>query len=65
MNFQRSGEMGMISEPYRVGKFAVNDHLAYRLWCGTELLGEFASFEECQAAAEQHTGVQQVMAGRT
>lgn len=54
----------MISEPYRVGKFAVNDHLAYRLWCGTELLGEFASFEEAQAAAEQHTGVQQVMEGQ-
>lgn len=43
MIWQRSGEMGMISEPYRVGKFAVNDHLAYRLWCGTELLGEFPS----------------------
>ena len=62
MNWQRKGDMGMICEPYRVGKFKVIDHLAYRLWCGTILLGEFASFEECQAAAEGHA---QVMDGRT
>jgi len=54
MDFQRNGGMGMVSEPYRVGKFSVGDHLCYRLWCGAELLGEFASFEECQAAAEEH-----------
>jgi len=54
MKWQREGTNGMISDPFKVGKFAVGDHLAYRLWCGPELLGEFASFEECQAAAENH-----------
>ncbi len=54
MKWLREGTNGMISEPFRVGKFATGDHLAYRLWCGTELLGEFNSFEECQAAAQDH-----------
>lgn len=49
----RVGAMGMIREPFRVGKFSVGDHLAYRLWRNDELVGEFASFEEAQAKAEE------------
>jgi len=49
----RSGAMGMIREPFRVGKFAVGDHLAYRLWHNDDLIGEFASFEEAEAKAAE------------
>ncbi len=49
----RSGAMGMIREPFRVGKFAVGDHLAYRLWHNDQLVGEFASFEEAEAKATE------------
>ena len=48
--------MGMICEPYRVGKFKVGDHLKYRLWCNAELLGEFGTFEECERKASEHAG---------
>lgn len=53
MSWQRSGPMGMVREPFRVGKFAVGDHLAYRLWRDYELIGEFASFEEAEAKANE------------
>lgn len=49
----RVGAMGMIREPFRVGKFAVGDHLAYRLWRDNELIGEFGSFEEAEAKASE------------
>ena len=54
VNWQRKGDMGMICEPYRVGKFKVGDHLKYRLWCNAELIGEFGTFEECERKAEEH-----------
>lgn len=52
-SWARVGAMGMIREPFRVGKFSVGDHLAYRLWRNDELVGEFGSFEEAQAKAEE------------
>lgn len=54
MIWQRSGEVGMVSEPYRVGKFYLDGCTLYGLWCGDEQLGYFNSFEECQEAAEGH-----------
>ncbi len=62
MKWHRKGEMGMICEPYRVGKFAISGHLEYRLWFHDELIGEAKTFEECQRKAEEHA---QVMDGRT
>ena len=62
MKWERRGAYGVISEPYRVGKFSVSGHLEYRLWFHDELIGEAKTFEECQAAAEDHA---QVMDGRT
>lgn len=53
MSWQRVGSTGMIREPFRVGKFSVGDHLAYRLWHNDELVGEFKTFEEAQAKAEE------------
>ncbi len=52
--------MGMISEPYRVGKFAADEGalcLLYGLWHNDDRLGYFNSFEECQEAAEKHAAL--------
>lgn len=68
MIWHRSGEVGMVSEPYRVGKFFTDDGAGctiYVLHCNDERLGHFNSFEECQEAAEKHQGSQQVVEGRT
>jgi len=63
--WQRHGEVGMVSEPFRVGKFFLDGCTLYGLWHEKELLGYFNSFEEFQEAAEKHAGAQQVMEGRT
>lgn len=65
MNWQRSGELGMVSEPYRVGKYHLDDRTRYGLFFHNARIGYFDSFEECQQAAEQHQGLQQVIEGRT
>ncbi len=65
MNWTRSGEMGMVSEPYRVGKFHLEGRSRYGLFFNHDRLGWFDTFEECQVEAEKHQGVQQVMEGRT
>lgn len=59
--------LGMVSPPYRVGKFIEPGgvKVKYGLWHERELIGYFPTFEECQEAAEKHQGVQQVMEGRT
>ena len=54
MIWQREGGMGMISEPYRVGKYMVNSHLEYRLWHNDELIAECKTYEECHQMAEEH-----------
>ena len=45
---------GVISDPYRIGKYLVNGHLEYRLWYNYELIAECKTFEECSEAAEKH-----------
>jgi|LakMenE01Jun11ns_1017448.scaffolds.fasta_scaffold9849736_3 hypothetical protein len=45
---------GVISDPYRIGKYSVNGHLGYRLWFNNELLAEKGTFEECAKIAEEH-----------
>lgn len=54
MNWQRSGEVGMLNEPFRVGKFFVDNVFKYGLWHNYDLIGYFSTFEECQEAAEKH-----------
>lgn len=54
MNWTRHGEMGMVSEPYRVGKYFLDGSTLYGLWFGDDLLGYFNDFEECQMRAESH-----------
>lgn len=62
--WQRSGEVGMISEPYRVGKYYVNNAVRYGLFFGYESLGYFEKFEDAQEAAERHQQ-REVLEGRT
>lgn len=45
---------GLISEPYRIGKYSVGSHLRYRLWFNNELLAEKGTFEECARIADEH-----------
>lgn len=57
MRWQREGTHGMISEPYRVGKFTVDEGALatlYGLWYEKELIGYFNDFDECKQAAEKH-----------
>ena len=54
MDWQPKGLMGMISEPYRVGKFMVIDHAEYRLWHKDTLIGSASSWEQIQALAEKY-----------
>ena len=65
MIWNRSGECGMISPPYRCGKFFIDGCSMYGLWHEDEHLGYFECFEDAQQAAEKHQGAQQVMEGRT
>lgn len=65
MNWHRSGELGMVSELYRVGKYHIDGAARYGLFFNNERLGWFDTFEDCQVAAEKHAGSQQVMEGRT
>ena len=65
MIWQRSGEVGMISPPYQVGKFFIEGCTLYGLWFNDDHLGYFNDFEEAQEAAEKHQGAQQVVEGRT
>lgn len=58
-------KLGMISPPYRVGKFSVGTGFVYRVWFHDEFLAEKKTFEEVQAVAEKHQGAAQVMEGRT
>lgn len=62
--WQRSGEVGMLSEPYRVGKYMLEGVTRYGLFCGYESLGYFEKFEDAQEAAEAHAQ-REVMEGRT
>ena len=52
--WSRHGEVGMISLPYRVGKFFFDGCTLYGLWFNDEHLGYFDSFEEAQEEAEKH-----------
>lgn len=54
MLWQRKGDYGMISEPYRVAKLFRDGCSLYTLHFGDERLGWFNSFEECKEAAEAH-----------
>lgn len=57
MRWERKGLMGMVSEPYRVGKFVVDEGALctlYGLWFNDELLGYFNDFDECKERAEEH-----------
>lgn len=67
MIWTRHGEMGMIAEPYRVGKFHIDGRSRYGLFFNNTRLGWFDSFEDCQTFAEAHAkdGLAQVMEGRT
>ena len=61
MNWQRSGEVGMIAEPYRVGKFLIDcgaHSVKYGLWYEREHLGYFQTFEQAQESAEAHKQAQ-------
>lgn len=57
MNWQHSGELGMVSEPYRVGKYFGSEGAKYGLFFNHERLGWFDTFEECQVAAEEHASL--------
>jgi hypothetical protein len=46
--------MGVLSEPYRIGKYLVVDHLEYRLWFNYDLIHEGKTFESCNEAAQKH-----------
>lgn len=59
MNWTRSGELGMVKEPYRIGKYILEGITRYGLFCGYESLGYFEKFEDAQEAAEKHAGAQQ------
>ena len=54
MIWQRSGQLGMVSEPYRVGKYFLDGQVRYALFFHNDRLGWFESFEDCQEAAEKH-----------
>ena len=54
MNWTRHGEFGMVSDPYRVGKYYLDGCTLYGLWFNHELIGYFNDFEDCQIAAEKH-----------
>jgi hypothetical protein len=53
-HWQRHGAMGMISLPYRVGKFFIDGCTLYGLWHNDDHLGYFNDFDECQQKAEEH-----------
>lgn len=63
MIWQRSGEVGRVSEPYRVGKYFLYGVVRYGLFCGHEPLGYFETFEDAQEAAEKHAEMQTVKEG--
>lgn len=65
--WQRSGELGMVSEPYRVGKFFRDGRTVYGLFFNAQRLDWFDSLEDCQTFAEAHAadGLAEVMKGRT
>lgn len=65
MIWNRSGEFGMISPPFRIGKFFLDGCTMYGLWFNDDHLGYFECFEDAQVAAEKHAGAQQVLEGRT
>lgn len=57
MIWRRSGEVGMVSPPYFVGKFFADEGAGstqYSLHFNDERIGYFNSFEEAQEAAEKH-----------
>ena len=54
MKWEKVSNYGMVREPYRVSKNAVQGQLIYVLWFNHEKLGQFATFELCQAAADAH-----------
>ena len=58
MKWERVGKYGMISEPYRVGKYFLDGCTLYGLYFHNERLGYFNSFEECREAADEHKGRQ-------
>ena len=54
MKWQRKGDYGMVSEPYRVAKDFVDGCTIYVLYHDYAVLGWFNDFEECQQKAEEH-----------
>ena len=54
MIWTRHGEMGMISEPYRVGKYYLDGCTLYGLFFNDKRLGYFDCFEDAQTEAERH-----------
>ncbi len=57
MIWHRNGPEGMISEPFRVGRFTVDEGALctlYGLWHNDDHLGYFESFKDAQEAAEKH-----------
>lgn len=48
---------GLISEPYRIGKYSINGKFVYRLWFNNELIAEKGTFEECSKVATEHSHV--------
>lgn len=54
MKWTRSGELGMVSEPYRVGKYFLDGCTLYGLFFNYDSLGYFECFEDAQLAAEKH-----------
>lgn len=57
--------LGIVSPPYRIGKFSSGLGFVYRLWFEDEFLAEKKTFEECQEVADKHAGALQVIEGRT
>lgn len=54
MKWNREGDMGMVCEPYRVGKFYLDGCTLYGLWCGDRHIGYFNDFSEAKEAAALH-----------
>ena len=65
MNWQRSGEVGQVSEPYSISKVFDDGCTLYLLKCDDVVISYHNDFEEAQEAAENHQAAQQVVEGRT
>ena len=55
MKWERKGTMGLICEPYSIGKYLVGDHLEYRVWFNDELIAECKTFEECELVIKRRS----------